>query len=84
MGDTRMIQLCATCQPKAEPFADRMEAMKRKLAAALESGDLLDEQSLRDAEKLARSFDAILCPECRKLGPRLPGPDESPFSEPEA
>jgi hypothetical protein len=57
-----------------------MEEMARKLEAAHINGVALDEKALIEAEKLARAFDALLCPECRKLGPRLPGPDEWPFS----
>lgn len=78
-----MSRLCAVCQPKAELFADRMEEMRCKLNRVIQTmrdPDELD-RLLPDAEKLARSFDAILCAECRKLGPRLPGPDEWPFSQ---
>jgi len=80
MGNDRMNdRLCAVCLPKAELFIERMEDMSRKLEA-WRKGAELDEQVLADAEKLARDFDALLCPECRTLGPRLPGPDEWPFS----
>lgn len=79
MGDPGMIRLCATCQPKAEPFIRRMEEMSRKLAVVRDGAEV--EKLLPDAEKLARSFDAVLCADCRKLGPRLPGPDEWPFSD---
>jgi hypothetical protein len=68
------VRLCAVCLPKAEPYVKPMEEMWRKLDAAARDGTALGEHALADAEKLARSFDAILCPECRKLGPRLPGP----------
>jgi hypothetical protein len=57
-----------------------MEDALRKLEAMRNGGEL-DERALVDVEKLARSFDALLCAECRKLGPRLPRPDEWPFSE---
>jgi hypothetical protein len=82
MGDNRMnVGLCAVCLPKAEPYVKRMEEMARKLEAARNGAALDLEQILPEAEKVARSFDALLCAECRKLGPRLPGPDEWPFSQ---
>ncbi len=72
-------RLCAECSRKGAPYVKSFEEMRRKLETAMRDGPLLDEETLREAEKLARRFDAILCDECRKLGPRLPGPDESPF-----
>jgi ribosomal protein L34E len=78
-----LVRLCAVCSPKAEPYVKRMEEMSRKLEAVRNGGAAQLEQLLPDAEKLARAFDAVLCAECRKLGPRLPGPDEWPFSQQE-
>jgi hypothetical protein len=71
--------LCDACAPKALPFTDAMIDMSNKLAAlrcVTEGGDLsrlaeLD-RVVADGEKLARSFDAILCDRCRKLGPPCP------------
>lgn len=80
MGDDRVIRLCERCQRKAEPLVEPMEAMSRKFEEADRTGTVFDEKFLAAAEKLARNFDAILCAECKKLGPRLPGPEEYPFS----
>lgn len=80
MGDARMsVQLCAACSRKGEPFVKPFQEVARKFEEATRAGVALDEQFLHDAEKLARSFDALLCAECRKLAPRLPGPNEWPF-----
>lgn len=77
--------LCDACCPTAMLFTDRMVDMSRKLgtlraAAARDSSRLAElEALLVDAEKLARSFDAILCKQCRKLGPSLPRVGQWPF-----
>ncbi len=83
MGDDGMsdVRLCEACSRKAQPYVVMMLETGLKLEAARNGAEQLDEQALAEAEKLARSFDAILCPEFRKLGPRLPGPDEWPFSQ---
>lgn len=84
MGDNRMSfdrrnGLCDACQPRALPFADRMVDMGNKLdalATAIDCGDISSLEELDrvadDAYRLAKAFDAVLCKECKKLGPPCP------------
>jgi len=66
--------LCPRCRPAALRFLDPMQNMARKLDEIRKAPDNVAEldRLVAEGEKLARSFDAILCAECRKLGPPLP------------
>lgn len=83
MGDDRMNNrrsiLCDVCAPRALPFTDRMVDMGNKLEAlraAINGGDIsrLEEldQVAEEGYQLARAFDAVLCKQCKQLGPPCP------------
>lgn len=75
--------LCPSCRPKALPFARAMREMADKLEAVRGFNDASRfaefERVVAEAEVLARTFDALLCERCKKLGPPLPPVGEWPF-----
>lgn len=86
MGDNRMNKrrsiLCDVCAPRALPFTDRMVDMANKLEAlraAIDGGDLSRVEELdrvaSDGYQLACAFDAVLCKQCKQLGPPCPDPE---------
>jgi hypothetical protein len=74
----RGAELCPSCAEAACPLAERFQAMSRKLVelkedASREPSRFAElERVYREAEELARSLDAVLCAECKKLGPPFP------------
>lgn len=71
------MNLCPKCKPEALRFLEPLQDMARKLDEirkfpVTHASVAEFDRTLVEAEKLARSFDAILCAECRKLGPPCP------------
>jgi hypothetical protein len=83
MGDDGMKkethELCWACAKATRPFVEPLEEMRRKLVELNKAAEGRDpsrahelERVHREAYRLARALDAILCAECKKLGPPCP------------
>lgn len=76
----RPTTFCETCGPKAAPFAEPFREAAKTLAEiepllfVCDPDDVPEEvvRALAGVEKLARAFDAILCEQCKRIGPPLP------------
>jgi hypothetical protein len=79
--------LCAACYEATRHLAEPFKKMRAKLVELNEvAAEVSESRNLerfgelqalhREALQLARALDAILCSECKKLGPPCPCPEE--------
>ena len=71
--------LCAACVVLVGPFLPQFTELARKLDDLTDTAQGRDpsradelDRALEEAELVGRTFDRLLCDECRKLGPPFP------------